>query len=116
MPRIIKILFYSLFIILPWKAALPGIFGDITGQYIDKIIVLSLFILTINNWRFYIIKIKIPLILLLTFYSFILIRIIITYDYQSVNTQFSEYLIPILMVKESLATYLSLFRLSLPTT
>jgi O-antigen ligase len=118
MPRIIKILFYSLFIILPWKAALPGIFGDITGQYIDKIIVLSLFILTINNWRFYIIKIKIPLILLLTFYSFILIRIIITYDYQSVNTQFSEYLIPILMVlvaigamksKEDLNTFLKFF-------
>jgi hypothetical protein len=99
MDKVKLILIYCLFFILPWKAALPNLLGDLIASSIDKIIVIILLLATFKYWGYILFnKISTVIFFLITYLFIILFLMFLHIEHSNLVLQFSDYVIPFLMV------------------
>ena len=99
MDKASSILIYSLFIILPWKAALPSFFGDLIASSIDKIIVIMLLVVTYKYWGYILLhKISVIIFFLVSYIFVIFFLMFLHIEQLNMVIQLSDYVFPFLMV------------------
>jgi hypothetical protein len=106
MDKASSILIYSLFIILPWKAALPSFFGDLIASSIDKIIVIMLLVVTYKYWGYILLhKISVIIFFLVSYLFVIFFLMFLHIEQLNMVIQLSDYVFPFLMVFVGLVVF-----------